>query len=88
MLHQLTDTDYSVTLHRIRNDIASIVNSAKSYKGGTVQRIKTFRTISDSNQFIRDNQEQQKKKGLKEMIFGGVSKKAEAPNRNEYTAFT
>lgn len=89
-LHEATDDDYSILLHKIRNDIISVVSAAKSYNGGTVAAVKTYRTISDSKQWqmLEDGQQGQKANPLS-ALFGGFGKPKEQPKEveNKYTAF-
>ena len=94
-LHDTTDDDYSSLLHKIRNDIVSIVQSAKSYNGGTVSSVKTYRTISDNKQWQRFDDGENKKQGGNPLaaMLGGLGrpspkKESNAPQQNEYTAFT
>jgi len=90
-LQASTDADYSVLLHKIRNDIMSVLNAAKSYNGGTVAAVKTYRAINDNRQWTyQDEQaEQQKKNGNPlSMLFGGSKKSGEPKDsENRYTAF-
>lgn len=60
---QATDNDYSLYLHKLRNDSLSLGNASKSYNGGTVQAIKTFINKTDSKQWL-NQQEEEKKKGF------------------------
>lgn len=73
-LHEATDDDYSILLHKIRNDAVAILQAAKSYKGGTISAIKSFRSISDSKQWMEAEEaamaQQQPKKGG---MFGGFN---------------
>jgi len=89
-LHEATDDDYSVLLHKIRNDIISIVSAAKSYNGGTVASVKTYRTINDSKQWqkLEDGQQGPKSNPLAS-LFGGFGKQKDASKdtENKYTAF-
>jgi len=91
-LHEATDDDYSVLLHKIRNDIISIVSAAKSYNGGTVASVKTYRTINDSKQWqvLDDGQAGEKPNPLAQ-IFGGFAggskKQPPKEDQNKYTAF-
>jgi hypothetical protein len=89
-LHEATDDDYSVLLHKIRNDIVSVVSAAKSYNGGTVAAVKTYRTISDSKQWqYMDGDQQQQKANPLSAIFGGFGKPKDKPpeEQQKYTAF-
>ena len=90
-LHEATDDDYSILLHKIRNDIISIVSAAKSYNGGTVASVKTYRTINDSKQWqmIEDGQQSQQKPNPLSSLLGGFGKpKPRQPaQENKYTAF-
>lgn len=88
-LHEATDDDYSVALHKIRNDIVSIVSAAKSYNGGTVSAVKTYRQITDSKQwqYMTDGQEQ-KPNPLTALLGGfGGKPKDKSVQENKYTAF-
>jgi len=90
-LHESTDDDYSVLLHKIRNDIIAVVSAAKSYNGGTVASVKTYRTINDSKQWqvLDDGAGGQKANPLAQ-IFGGFSgpkKQLPKEDQNKYTAF-
>ena len=95
-LHDTTDDDYSSLLHKIRNDIISIVSSAKSYNGGAVSSVKTYRSITDNKQWQHFDDGEQKKAGGNPLaaMLGGIGKpkpKQQAnntPTANEYTAFT
>lgn len=78
-----TNQDYSNYLHKIRNDNLVILNSWKSYNGGTIQAIKTFINKTDEKQWIRPLDENTQKKGLFGM-FGGKQK--EEPEK-KYTGF-
>ena len=88
-LHEATDDDYSVALHKIRNDIVSIVSAAKSYNGGTVSAVKTYRQITDSKQWqYMNGEEVQKTNPLAALLGGFGGKKKEPANQeNKYTAF-
>ena len=87
-LQAATDDDYSVLLHKIRNDIVAILSAAKSYNGGTIASIKTFRQVNDSKQWLHSDEPQQGNSNPLSMIFGGNKK---APPQQEdskkYTAF-
>jgi len=87
-LHEATDDDYSVALHKIRNDIVSVVSAAKSYNGGTVSAVKTYRQITDSKQwqYMTDGQEQ-KPNPLAALLGGFGGKPKEKTQENKYTAF-
>jgi len=89
-LHEATDDDYSVLLHKIRNDVIAIVSAAKSYNGGTVAAVKTYRTISDSKQWqVLDDGQQGQKANPLSSLFGGFGKPKEQHKEpeNKYTAF-
>lgn len=89
-LHEATDDDYSILLHKVRNDIISIVSAAKSYNGGTVASVKTYRTINDSKQWqVLDDGGQGQKPNPLSALFGGFGKPKEQPKdtENKYTAF-
>lgn len=88
-LHEATDDDYSVALHKIRNDIVSIVSAAKSYNGGTVSAVKTYRQITDSKQWQYMTGEENQKPNPLASLFGGFDgkKKDPANQENKYTAF-
>jgi len=90
-LHESTDDDYSVLLHKIRNDIIAVVSAAKSYNGGTVASVKTYRTINDSKQWqvLDDGQGGQKANPLASIFggFGGPKKQQPKEEQNKYTAF-
>ena len=89
-LHEATDDDYSVLLHKIRNDIIAVVSAAKSYNGGTVASVKTYRTINDSKQWqmLDDGQKAGGGNPLASLL-GGFGKPKEQPKEveNKYTAF-
>lgn len=91
-LHDTTDDDYSSLLHKIRNDIIAIVSSAKSYNGGAVSAVKTYRSISDNKQWqhLSDGEEQKPANPLAEILGGFGKPKKEKPDNPEskYTAFT
>jgi hypothetical protein len=88
-LHEVTDDDYSVALHKMRNDVISIVSAAKSYNGGTVSAVKTYRQITDSKQWQYLGEDGKPKPNPLGAIFGGFGKpKEKNPNQdNKYTAF-
>ena len=91
-LHEATDDDYSVLLHKIRNDIIAVVSAAKSYNGGTVASVKTYRTINDSKQWqvLDDGQAAQKANPLAQIFggfAGGAKKQPPKEDQNKYTAF-
>jgi hypothetical protein len=88
-LHEATDDDYSVALHKIRNDIVSVVSAAKSYNGGTVSAVKTYRQITDSKQWQYMTGEEQPKANPLAALLGGFGgkKKEPATQENKYTAF-
>lgn len=84
-----TNNDYSLYLHNVRNDGVAILLSAKSYRGGTVQAIKTFINKTDSKQWQPELPEE-KKQGLfapLSAMLGGKSKKAPEDDTRKYTAF-
>lgn len=89
-LQAATDDDYSVLLHKIRNDIIAILSAAKSYNGGTIASIKTFRQISDSKQWMHGD-ENHPSGGANPfaMLFGGMKKKEpqQMEDSKKYTAF-
>jgi len=91
-LHDTTDDDYSSLLHKIRNDIVAIVSSAKSYHGGAVSAVKTYRSVTDNKQWqtLADgNQGNKSANPLAEMLGGlGKPKKKEESPETKYTAFT
>lgn len=77
---QTTDNDYSIYLHKLRNDALAILNSSKSFNGGTLQAIKTFINKTDSKQWLNP-QEEEKKPGVLGGLFGGGNKgKARQPD--------
>lgn len=82
-----TKKDYSDIIHKQRNDIIAILASGKSYNGGTIQSIKTFRTISDNKQFTNDSGEQKQMFNPISAIFGGNKKKNAPEKEKDYTAF-
>lgn len=87
-LHEATDDDYSVALHKIRNDIVSVVSAAKSYNGGTVSAVKTYRQITDSKQWQYMNGEEQQKPNPLSALLGGFGGKPKPKvEENKYTAF-
>jgi hypothetical protein len=90
-LHEATDDDYSVLLHKIRNDIVSVVSAAKSYNGGTVASVKTYRTINDNKQWqYLDGMDNGQKSNPLSTLFGGFGKPKENQQDQEkgkYTAF-
>ena len=89
-LQAATDDDYSVLLHKIRNDIVAILSAAKSYNGGTIASIKTFRQVNDSKQWLRnDDMPQQGGNNPLSMLFGGMKKKepTQGTDDKRYTAF-
>jgi hypothetical protein len=91
-LHEATDDDYSILLHKIRNDIISIVSAAKSYNGGTVASVKTYRTINDSKQWqYLDGGDQAQRPNPLSTLLGGFGKpqpsKAPDQDSQKYTAF-
>jgi hypothetical protein len=88
-LHEATDDDYSVALHKIRNDIVSVVSAAKSYNGGTVSAVKTYRQITDSKQWQYMTGEDQPKANPLAALLGGFGGKKKEPTtqENKYTAF-
>jgi len=94
-LHEATDDDYSVLLHKIRNDIVSIVSAAKSYNGGTISAVKTYRTINDNKQwqYIQDAEGGGKPNPLSGLIgmlpIGGKKpqQQQQSTDQNKYTAF-
>ena len=67
---QTTDNDYSIYLHKLRNDALAILNASKSFNGGTLQAIKTFINKTDSKQWLNPVEEK-KKPGILGGIFGG-----------------
>lgn len=77
-----TSTDYSNYLHKLRNDNLIILNSFKSYNGGTIQAIKTFINKTDEKQWIRPLEDGQKKASP----FGFFGGKKEEPEK-KYTGF-
>lgn len=80
---QATDNDYSLYLHKLRNDNLSLSNASKSYNGGTVQAIKTFINKTDTKQWLNP-QEDEKKKGFNPLgMFMPVKKKSESKNDNK-----
>lgn len=89
-LQAATDDDYSVLLHKIRNDIVAILSAAKSYNGGTIASIKTFRSINDSKQWMHSDEQQQGATNPLSMLFGGQKKKEpqqQIEDSRKYTAF-
>lgn len=82
--HMSTQNDYSLYLHKIRNDALSILQSSKSYNGGTVQAIKTFINKTDTRQWV-SNQDEPKKPNPLSFLFGG-NKKPESKEKS-YTAY-
>lgn len=88
-LHEATDDDYSVALHKIRNDIVSVVSAAKSYNGGTVSAVKTYRQITDSKQWQYMSDGEAQKPSPFAAILGGFGgkPKEKATQENKYTAF-
>jgi len=92
-LHEATDDDYSVLLHKIRNDIVSIVSAAKSYNGGTISAVKTYRTINDNKQwqYIAEDGQGQKPNPLTGLLGSFGQKKPaqgqQQTEQNKYTAF-
>lgn len=91
-LHDTTDDDYSSLLHKIRNDIVAIVSSAKSYNGGAVSAVKTYRSITDNKQWqqLTDGTQPNKPNPLAEILggMGKPNKKAIDNPETKYTAFT
>ncbi len=87
---QMTENDYSIYLHKLRNDAVSILQSAKSYNGGTVQAIKTFINKTDSTQWTKTD-EPQKKADPFGWLTGGnkkeLSEKQKAERNNKFTGF-
>lgn len=49
-LQMITNRDFSFELHQLRNDINAIIVPAKSLYAGSVQAVKTFRTVSEGKQ--------------------------------------
>lgn len=76
-----TSQDYSNYLHKLRNDNLVILNSFKSFNGGTIQAIKTFINKMDEKQWIRPLED---KKPNPFGFFGGKPK--EEPEK-KYTGF-
>lgn len=77
-----TSQDYSNYLHKLRNDNLVILNSFKSYNGGTIQAIKTFINKTDEKQWIRPLEDKNKTNPFG--FFGGKPK--EEPEK-KYTGF-
>ena len=89
-LQAATEDDYSVLLHKLRNDIVAILSAAKSYNGGTIASIKTFRQINDSKQWMHgDEAAQGGASNPFAMLFGGMKKKEpqQQDEHKKYTAF-
>lgn len=72
----LSSKDYSYRLHKIRNDGLAILNSAKSYNNCSVQAVKTFRNVTDTKQWLKQEGDQDKPKTNPfAAMFGGIGKK-------------
>jgi hypothetical protein len=83
---QITKKDYSAYLHKLRNDYLSVLKSAQSFNGGTIQAIKTFITKTDSKQWLQSLEEEQKKSlNPFAFLFGGNKKKQ--PSQQSNTAY-
>lgn len=83
-LQRETNEDYSVYLHKLRNDVLSVLNASKSYNSSTIQAIKTFINKVDSREFIDAPQEQ--KQGIWDKLLGGKPKERKPPEHK--AAFT
>lgn len=79
-----TNEDYSVYLHKLRNDILGVLNASKSYNQGTIQAVKTFINKVHSQEFIDTPQEQ--KTGFLDKLFGSKKPARKAPEHK--AAFT
>ena len=73
-----TSTDYSNYLHKLRNDNLIILNSFKSYNGGTIQAIKTFINKTDEKTMDKTTGRWAKKANP----FGFFGGKKEEPEKN------
>jgi len=81
---QTTNNDYSIYLHKLRNDSLSVINSSKSFNGSTIQAIKTFINKTDTKQWLTQGDEE-KKGGMFGGLFGGNKK--QKPEGQKNTAF-
>jgi hypothetical protein len=83
---QTTNNDYSIYLHKLRNDALAILNSSKSYGGGTIQAVKTFINRTDSKQWINPIEEE-KKNGFFNLFGGKKKNNNEGSGSQQKTAF-
>lgn len=83
----MTKLDYSVYLHKLRNDATTVLQASKSYNGGIIQMIKTFINKTDSKQWLQTN-EQEKKSDLFSSILGGnKKKKPDIQDNQKFTSY-
>lgn len=79
-----TSEDYSIYLHKLRNDYLAVINASKSYNQGTIQAVKTFINKVHSQEFIDAPTEE--KKGFFDALFGSKKPARKAPEHKP--AFT
>lgn len=85
---QTTNNDYSIYLHKLRNDALGILNASKSFNGGTIQAIKTFINKTDSKQWLTQGDEEKKGGGIFGMFGVGKPKpKNEGAGNSKNAAF-
>lgn len=83
-----TNEDYSLYLHKLRNDFLAVTNTSKSFRQGTIQSIKTFRNIVDTKEWSNREDEEQKNAGLFGWLLGGNKKKSSKPPDEHKSAFS
>ncbi len=82
-----TNLDYSIYLHKLRNDAHTVLAASKSYNGGTVQAIKTFINKTDAKQWLQKEDEPKKANPLNWLLGGQKKKKPEPTNTQQFTGF-
>lgn len=84
----MTKHDYSVYLHKLRNDSTTVLQASKSYNGGILQILKTFINKTDSKQWLQKDDEEQKKNNPLAFLTGGSKKKKPVSNKpQDFTAY-
>jgi len=84
----MTKHDYSVYLHKLRNDGTTVLQASKSYNGGILQILKTFINKTDSRQWLQKEEEEQKKTNPLAFLTGGSKKKKPVSNKPQnFTAY-
>jgi len=84
----MTQHDYSVYLHKLRNDATTVLQASKSYNGGILQILKTFINKTDSRQWLQKEDEEKKKGNPLAFLTGGFKKKKPSSESNQkFTAY-